>query len=162
MPKRCLLLFLIPLLAGCTAQDSLRKQPVAVREAYWPLDTTVARTDTVFRGPDLYRVTITTRSLNDSAATYKATDDAGELLIHAHQVVSQVTIYKDGEPLTQAAFTNALFRGHDPELILANTSFTTRQNREFLFSVEACVPDSDICEKAQVALNSAGRIKVRH
>ncbi|MCB2376674.1 hypothetical protein LGH70_03735 [Hymenobacter sp. BT635] len=156
------MLFLIPLLDSCSAQDSLRKQPVAIREEYWPLDTTITRHDTVFRAPDLYRVTITTRSLNDSAATYKATDDTGPLLIHAHQVVSQVTIYKDGQPLTQAAFTNALFRGRDPELVLASTAFTTRQNGEFLFSVEACVPDSDICEKAQVAVNSAGRIKVRH
>ncbi|UOQ51277.1 DUF4738 domain-containing protein [Hymenobacter cellulosivorans] len=161
MRKSYLLLFPISFLAGCSAQDTLRKQPVAIREEFWPLDTTVARTDTVFRTPNLYRITIATRSLNDSAATYKATDDTGNLLIHAHQVVSQVTIYKDGQPLTQASFTKALFRGRDSELVLASTSFVAQQDEEFLFNIEACVPDSDICEKAQVAVNSTGRIKVR-
>jgi hypothetical protein len=133
------------------------------REEYWPLETEITSSDTTINSEDSYRIKIETISLNDSAAIHRATDKQGEIIIHTHNRVSSITILKNGNPFVKSTLTRDLFKGRDDldELVLNNdTNFLRLVNNEFFFQVGACVPDSDVCDAAEVVINSKGQVRV--
>lgn len=124
---------------------SIEAKP-AIRKEFWPVEKNIEYSDSVFKVNNaLYSIRVSTQSLNDSLAIYKVSDDAGEIEMHAHNRVSRVSIKKNGEKWMMLIFSKALFGGRDKELRLKSSFFRLYDEGKFIFSVLACVPDSDIC-----------------
>lgn len=84
-----------------------------IREEYWPLESETVSIDTVVNSKNSYRIKIHTRSLNDSAALFKVTDEQGEILVHAHNRISEITIIKRDGSIIKSKLTRDLFKGRD-------------------------------------------------
>ena len=58
--------------------------------------------------------------------------------------------------------TRNIFKTRDEgrELRHSGASFQKYENGEFLFGADACIPDSDVCDAAVVAINQKGDVRV--
>lgn len=132
------------------------------RHEYWPLEQEVSREDTVLQLDDQYHVSTITHSLNDSAAIHTATDGMGEIIVHAHNWETKIEILKNQQPYIKAVLTRDIFDERDEakELRHSGASFHKYKNGEFFFGIDACIPDTDVCDAAEVAIDQQGKIRV--
>lgn len=132
---------------------------VETRREYWPLDHDIFNEDTTFQQNGAYQIHTKNYSLNDSAVVSTAIDDIGKILQISHNRVAEVTILKDQKPYIKTNLTKNIFQENE-ELVLTGTSFLKYENNEFIFKVDACIPDTDVCDEAEIAINQDGKIRV--
>lgn len=130
-----------------------------VRREYWPLDQAIFKEDTIIHVNGVYHISINNYRLNDSAVVHEATDDLGKFLVHSHNRVADVTILQNQQPFIKASLTKDIFE-HNIELQFTGTEFLKYDKGTFIFMVDACIPDTDVCEAAEVAIDKEGKVKV--
>ncbi|WP_299821594.1 hypothetical protein [uncultured Pontibacter sp.] len=141
-------------------QITSNSKAVTERHEYWPLENEMTREDTILRLDDQYHISMITHSLNDSSAVYTMTDDMGEIIVHAHNRETTIEILKNQKPFIKTVLNRNIFSGRDKELRHSGASFLRYGNGEFHFVVDACVPDSDVCDAAEVAVDQKGQVRV--
>ncbi|GAB3193851.1 hypothetical protein ABID22_000427 [Pontibacter aydingkolensis] len=130
-----------------------------IRREYWPLDHDVFKEDTTIHLQEEYLIKTYNYSLNDSAVIHTAIDDMGEFFVHSHNRVAEVTILQNQKPFIKSTLTKDIF-DKNTELQLSGTSFQKFENGEFVFRVDACIPDTDVCDAAEVAVDKKGKVRV--
>ncbi|GAA4312841.1 hypothetical protein [Nibribacter koreensis] len=139
--------------------DSSSTSIKSTRREYWPLDNDVFEEDTVVQLKDTFLIKTNNYSLNDSAVIHTATDDLGQFLVHSHNRVVEVTILKNQKQYIKSILSKNIFE-KNTELQLTGTSFQRYSNGEHVFRIEACIPDTDVCDVAEVAMNNLGKVRV--
>lgn len=142
-----------------TLKGTSTKSVEEVRREYWPLDHDIYKEDTLIHVNKVYHISTNNYSLNDSAVVHEATDDMGKLLVHSHNRVADVTILQNQQPFIKASLTKDIFE-QNIELYLTGTEFLRYDNGAFIFMVGACIPDTDVCEAAEVSIDHTGKVRV--
>ncbi|MHC2991191.1 hypothetical protein OB13_06185 [Pontibacter sp. HJ8] len=140
-------------------QGASTKPVVEVRREYWPLDHDIYKEDTIIHVNEVYHISTNNYSLNDSAVVHEATDNLGKLLVHSHNRVADVTIHQNQQPFIKASLTKDIFE-QNIELYLTGTEFLRYDNGAFIFMVDACIPDTDVSEAAEVSIDQTGKVRV--
>lgn len=133
-------------------KETSTKSVEEVRREYWPLDHEIFKEDTIIHVNGVYHISTNNYSLNDSAVVHEATDHLGKFLVHSHNRVADVTILQNQQPFIKASLTKDIFE-QNIELQLTGTEFLKYDKGAFIFTVDACIPDTDVCEAAEVTID---------
>jgi hypothetical protein len=159
------LLFLLN--GGCNSSpdssQSLVKNSDAIRMRveYWPVDTTTSVGDTIVHLPDAYRLRWVTSSLNDSAVIDKAQDEQGKFLIAAHNHQTKLQAWHEGNSIFTSVLTKQLIGSQKKlaEYSWHNIAYQRYQNGCFIFRTWMSIPDSDVGQAAEVAIDKKGKYR---
>ncbi|WP_223831383.1 DUF4738 domain-containing protein [Hymenobacter duratus] len=159
-----------PLISGgCDTRDvsvGLENRTVdkarILRVENWPADTETVTTDTIIHVPATYRLHWVTSSLNDNAVIDTAYDDQGKILIAAHNHQTKLQAWHDGKPLFTTTLTKQLVG--PPEEVAAYSWHDVRyqeyRNSSFVFRAWLSVPDSDVGQEAEIAVDKQGKCQL--
>jgi hypothetical protein len=157
------LLFLLN--GGCNSSpnssQSLAKNSYVekMRVEYWPVDTTSSVGDTIVHLPDVYRLRWVTGSLNDSAVIDTAQDEQGKFLIAEHNHQTKLQVWHEEKPLFTSILTKQLVGSQKDlaEYSWHDITYQRYQNGCFIFRIWMNIPDSDIGQAAEVAIDKNGK-----
>lgn len=134
-----------------------------IRKELWPPDTTIRSSDTLIHVPTAYRLHWLTKSLNDNAVFDTVQDDHGKLLIAAHNYQTELQAWQGKKLLFTTTLTKQLMGA--PEVVKAyswhDIQYQGYRNGEFVFRAWMNVPDSDIGQNAEIAVNKTGVCRLR-
>jgi len=126
----------------------------ALRIERWPPDHSIRIEDTTFQSDDKYRLRWITYSLNDNAVIDTVA------MIAAHNEQTDLEVWKNDQPLFRRTLTKQLLgqaRFEEP-YAWNNIFYRGYRNRTFVFEASMCVPDSDICEEAEITIDEHGKV----
>ena len=133
-----------------------------IRIEYWPADTATRIGDTTVHVPATYRLHWVTSSLNDNAVMDTAQDDHGELLIAAHNYQTRLQAWHNGQHLFTGTLTKQLLGS--PEEVAAyswhDITYQGYRDKSFIFRAWMNVPDSDIGQEAEIAVDKNGKSRL--
>jgi hypothetical protein len=132
----------------------LQSKNKALRVEKWPPDYKVKIEDTTFQFKDRYRLRWTTYSLNDNAVIDTVS------LFAAHNWQTELKAWKNGQLLFKCTLdkkTLGRTRYNEP-YAWNNIFYRGYRNHAFIFEASLCIPDSDICENAEVTIDEYGAI----
>ncbi|MCC3157231.1 hypothetical protein LJ737_08275 [Hymenobacter sp. 15J16-1T3B] len=154
------------LLSACSvpSDSETSRQPAvalprpALRTEYWPVDTAIQREDTLLA--DGYRLRWASYSLNDSAVVDTVWDDHGPLLQGAHNEQTKLRGEQNGRPVFEVTLGKELFGYPAVDRRWHLIGFQEKRGQEAVFVASLCVPDSDICETAEIGVSPQGRARL--
>ncbi|OUJ75476.1 hypothetical protein [Hymenobacter crusticola] len=118
----------------------------------WPPDYKVSIEDTTIQFENEYRLQWTTYSLNDNAVLDTVS------MFAAHNWQTELKDWKNGQLLFKCILDKqTLGRTRYSEPYAWNNVFYRGcRNHMFIFEASLCIPDSDICENAEVTVDERG------
>lgn len=155
------------LTVGCSSPDQAATSPpaagppppAALRTEYWPIDTATTRADTLLA--DGYRLRWTSYSLRDSAVVDTVRDAQGPLLQYSHNEQTRLRGERNGRPLFEVTLGKELFGlPVATDMVWGLGDYRGRRGQDFVFLASLCVPDSDVCETAEIGVSPTGEARL--